>query len=121
MSLDKDDLRDDLFFRKFLNWYIGKTIYRVVDGRVPRQWWNIGPWPMPKLEEMIIEKITITKHGVYINDNINVYDECLYIDKEEADAEYQSEKSYYGRRMKRVEDEFKKFLKEHDMYELFYR
>ena len=53
--------------------------------------------------------------------NINVYDECLYIDKEEADAEYQSEKSYYGRRMKRVEDEFKKFLKEHDMYELFYR
>lgn len=117
MSLD----RDDLFFRQFLDWYIGKTIYRVISGRVPRHWWDIGPWPMPKLEEMIIEKITITKHGVYINDNIDVDDECLYIDKEEADAEYQYEKSYYNRKMKRVEDEFKKFLKEHDMYELFYR
>lgn len=61
MSLD----RDDLFFRQFLDWYIGKTIYRVIGGRVPRHWWDIGPWPMPKLEEMIIEKITITKHGVY--------------------------------------------------------
>lgn len=26
MSLD----RDDLFFRQFLDWYIGKTIYRVI-------------------------------------------------------------------------------------------
>lgn len=119
MSLD----RDDLFFRQFLDWYIGKTIYRVIDGRVPRHWWDIGPWPMPKLEEMIIEKITITKHGVYINDNIDVdaYDGGLYIDQYEAYKVYQCKKSYYGRRMERVEDEFKKFLKEHNMYELFYR
>lgn len=89
MSLDVDDL----FFRQFLDWYIGKAIYRVIGGRVPRHLWDIGSWPMPKLEEMIIEKITITKHGVYINDNIDVYYECLYIDKEEADAEYQYEKS----------------------------
>lgn len=89
MSLDVDDL----FFRQFLDWYIGKAIYRVIGGRVPRHLWDIGQWPMPKLEEMIIEKITITKHGVYINDNIDVYYECLYIDKEEADAEYQYEKS----------------------------
>lgn len=117
MSLD----RDDLFFRQFLDWYIGKTIYRVIRGRVPKHWWDIGPWLIPKLEELIIEKITITKHGVYINDSINVYDECLYIDKKEADAEYQSGKSYYNRKMKRAENEFKNFLKEHDMYELFYR
>ena len=117
MSLD----RDDLFFRQFLDWYIGKTIYRVICGRVPRHWWDIGPWLMPKLEELIIEKITITKHGVYINDSINVCDECLYIDKEEANEEYQYENSYYNRKIKRVEDEFKKFLKEHDIYELFYR
>lgn len=30
MSLD----RDDLFFRQFLDWYIGKTIYRVISGMV---------------------------------------------------------------------------------------
>lgn len=117
MSLD----RDDLFFRQFSDWYIGKTIYRVISGRVPNHWWDIGPWPMPKLEELIIEKIIITKHGVYINDGIDVYDECLYIDKEEADAEYQSEKSYYNCKIKRAEDEFKNYLKEIGLYELFYR
>ena len=40
MSLD----RDDLFFRQFLDWYIGKTIYRVIRGRVPKHCWNIGPY-----------------------------------------------------------------------------
>lgn len=121
MSLYRDDLRDDLFFRQFLNWYIGKTIYIVIMGRVSEHWWDIGPWLMPKIEKLIIEKITITKHGVYINDSINVYDECLYIDKEEADAEYQSEKYYYNRKIKRTEDEFENYLKETGLYELFYR
>ena len=46
MSLDVDDL----FFRQFLDWYIGKAIYRVIGGRVPRHLWDIGPWPMPKLD-----------------------------------------------------------------------
>ena len=57
----------------------------------------------------------------FCNELAAVYDGGLYIDQYEAYKVYQCEKSYYGRRMKRVEDEFKKFLKEHDMYELFYR
>lgn len=69
MSLE----RDDLFFRQFSDWYIGRTVYRIVEG---------------KLQELVIEKVTITNRSLYINDDIDLYEETVYADKEEAEEEY---------------------------------
>lgn len=69
MSLE----RDDLFFRQFSDWYIGRTVYRIVEGQ---------------LQELVIEKVTITNRSVYINDDIDLYEETVYADKEEAEESY---------------------------------
>ena len=69
MSLE----RDDMFFRQFSDWYIGRTVYRIIEG---------------KLQELVIEKVTVTNRSVYINDNIDINDETVYVDKEEAEESY---------------------------------
>lgn len=69
MSLE----RDDMFFRHFSDWYIGRTVYRIIEG---------------KLQELVIEKVTVTNRSVYINDNIDINEETVYVDKEEAEESY---------------------------------
>lgn len=69
MSLE----RDDMFFRQFSDWYIGRTVYRIIEG---------------KLQELVIEKVTVTNRSVYINDNIDINEETVYLDKEEAEESY---------------------------------
>ncbi|MCC2228518.1 hypothetical protein [Blautia fusiformis] len=69
MSLE----RDDMFFRQFSDWYIGRTVYRIIEG---------------KLQELVIEKVTVTNRSVYINDNIDINEETVYVDKEEAEESY---------------------------------
>nr|DAW29374.1 MAG TPA: hypothetical protein [Caudoviricetes sp.] len=69
MSLE----RDDMFFRQFSDWYIGRTVYRIIEG---------------KLQELVIEKVTVTNRSVYINDNIGINEETVYVDKEEAEESY---------------------------------
>ena len=70
MSLE----RDDLFFRQFSDWYIGRTVYRIVEGQ---------------LQKLTIEKVTITNRSLYINDDIDLYEETVYADKEEAEESYE--------------------------------
>lgn len=65
--------RDDMFFRQFSDWYIGRTVYRIIEG---------------KLQELVIEKVTVTNRSVYINDNIDINEETVYVDKEEAEESY---------------------------------
>lgn len=69
MSLE----RDDMFFRQFSDWYIGRTVYRIIEG---------------KLQELVIEKVTVTNRSVYINDNIDINEETVYVNKEEAEESY---------------------------------
>lgn len=69
MSLE----RDDMFFRQFSDWYIGRTVYRIIEG---------------KLQELVIKKVTVTNRSVYINDNIDINEETVYADKEEAEESY---------------------------------
>ena len=69
MSLE----RDDMFFRQFSDWYIGRTVYRIIEG---------------KLQELVIEKVTVTNRSVYINYNIDKNEENFYVDKEEAEESY---------------------------------
>ena len=69
MSLE----RDDMGFRQFSDWYIGRTVYRIIEG---------------KLQELVIEKVTVTNRSVYINDNIDINEETVYVDKEEAEESY---------------------------------
>ena len=69
MSLE----RDDMFFRQFSDWYIGRTMYRIIEG---------------KLQELVIEKVTVTNRSVYINDDIDINKETVYADKEEAEESY---------------------------------
>jgi hypothetical protein len=69
MSLE----RDDMFFRQFSDWYIGRTVYRIIEG---------------KFQELVIKKVTVTNRSVYINDNIDINEETVYADKEEAEESY---------------------------------
>jgi hypothetical protein len=62
-----------MFFRQFSDWYIGRTVYRIIEG---------------KLQELVIEKVTVTNRSVYINDNIDINEETVYVDKEEAEESY---------------------------------
>ena len=62
-----------MFFRQFSDWYIGRTVYRIIEG---------------KLQELVIEKVTVTNRSVYINDNIDINEETVYADKEEAEESY---------------------------------
>lgn len=102
MSLE----RDDMFFRQFTDWYIGKTAYRILRGRYPRSWDSIGVWMPPRLQEFTIEKVSITNRSVYINDDIDLYEETIYTDREEAEESYELCKYDYEARLKSAKEEY---------------